>query len=76
MIYLDYNATTPIDPRVAEAMTPYIRSEYGNPSSSHAPGARAKVAVEEARGAVRFSLGRFTTRDEIDAVLIILNKMA
>ena len=52
MIYLDYNATTPIDPRVAEAMTPYIRSEYGNPSSSHALGARAKVAVEEARGKV------------------------
>ena len=52
MIYLDYNATTPIDPRVAEAMTPYIRSEYGNPSSSHALGTRAKVAVEEARGKV------------------------
>ena len=52
MIYLDYNATTPIDPRVAEAMMPYIRSEYGNPSSSHALGTRAKNAVEESRAKV------------------------
>jgi hypothetical protein len=34
-IYLDYNATTPVDPRVLEAMLPYLREQYGNPSSSH-----------------------------------------
>ena len=37
-IYLDYNATTPIDPAVAEAMHPYILTHYGNPSSAHAYG--------------------------------------
>ncbi len=57
MIYLDYNATTPIDPRVAEAMIPFIRSEYGNPSSGHDLGVRAKCAVEEARGKVAALLG-------------------
>lgn len=49
MIYLDYNATTPIDPAVAEAMMPYIHEHYGNPSSSHALGRTAKQAVETAR---------------------------
>jgi len=38
MIYLDYNATTPIDPAVAAAMMPYIHEHYGNPSSSHVLG--------------------------------------
>jgi cysteine desulfurase NifS len=51
-IYLDYNATTPIDPEVAEAMLPFIHQHFGNPSSSHAFGATAKKAVEEARGQV------------------------
>lgn len=49
MIYLDYNATTPIDGRVAHAMTPYIEGNYGNPSSSHILGINAKKAIEHAR---------------------------
>ncbi len=48
-IYLDYNATTPIDPRVAEAMRPCWESVFGNPSSSHAYGREAKRMLEEAR---------------------------
>jgi cysteine desulfurase len=48
-IYLDYNATTPIDPRVAEAMMPYLQKNFGNPSSSHAFGVATKKAVETAR---------------------------
>lgn len=52
MIYLDYNATTPIDKEVAEAMLPYIYGNYGNPSSTHELGASAKKAVEIARAQV------------------------
>ncbi len=48
-IYLDYNATTPIDPRVADAMIPWLRDSGGNPSSSHAWGLRARAAVDQAR---------------------------
>lgn len=48
-IYLDYNATTPIDPRVAEAMLPFLHQHYGNPSSSHVFGVTTKKAVEKAR---------------------------
>jgi cysteine desulfurase NifS len=51
-IYLDYNATTPIDPRVAEAMMPFITEHFGNPSSSHVFGVVAKKAVEKARGQI------------------------
>lgn len=57
MIYLDYNATTPIDKAVAEAMLPYIHGNYGNPSSSHDLGKTAKVAVEKARKQVADLLG-------------------
>lgn len=49
MIYLDYNATTPIDKEVAEAMLPFIYENYGNPSSSHKLGLDAKDAVSQAR---------------------------
>ncbi|PKM50391.1 MAG: cysteine desulfurase NifS [Firmicutes bacterium HGW-Firmicutes-7] len=49
MIYLDYNATTPIDKAVTDAMLPFIYENYGNPSSSHQLGTKAKSAVEEAR---------------------------
>ncbi|MHC4067623.1 MAG: aminotransferase class V-fold PLP-dependent enzyme, partial [Planctomycetota bacterium] len=49
MIYLDYNATTPLDPRVADAMIPYLREHHGNPSSSHALGRTVRAAVEKAR---------------------------
>ena len=48
-IYLDYNATTPIDPQVAEVMLPFIQRHFGNPSSSHSFGITAKKAVEKAR---------------------------
>ena len=56
-IYLDYNATTPVDPAVAEAMQPYIIEHYGNPSSTHAYGQAAKEAVECARARVAALLG-------------------
>lgn len=52
MIYLDYNATTPIAPEVAEAMLPYLNNFFGNPSSSHSFGRECKRAVEEARNKV------------------------
>jgi len=48
-IYLDYNATTPIDAAVAEAMLPYLHEHFGNPSSAHAFGVEARTAVERAR---------------------------
>lgn len=48
-IYLDYNATTPIHPEVARAMTPYLHEHFGNPSSSHAFGIVTKKAIEHAR---------------------------
>ena len=48
-IYLDYNATTPVDPRVAEAMLPYLSEHFGNPSSSHVFGRRTREAIERAR---------------------------
>jgi cysteine desulfurase len=56
-IYLDYNATTPIDPAVAEVMAPYITRHFGNPSSTHAYGRAAKDAVEQARRQVADLLG-------------------
>ena len=49
MIYLDYNATTPIDKQVADAMLPYIYGNFGNPSSSHKLGVAAKKDVECSR---------------------------
>lgn len=51
-IYLDYAATTPLDPRVREAMEPYWDEEFGNPSSLHPLGARAKEAIERARKSI------------------------
>jgi cysteine desulfurase len=48
-IYLDYNATTPIDTEVAAAMLPFIREHFGNPSSSHAYGVAARKGVDRAR---------------------------
>ena len=56
-IYLDYNATTPVDPAVAEAMLPFLTTHFGNPSSSHPYGARTRAAVEEARRQVAALLG-------------------
>ncbi len=48
-IYLDYNATTPLAPEVAEAMKPYLENYFGNPSSAHWYGVQTKKAVENAR---------------------------
>jgi len=57
MIYLDYNATTPIAREVAEAMMPFILEDFGNPSSAHPMGKRAKEALEKARGRISRMLG-------------------
>jgi cysteine desulfurase len=62
-IYLDYNATTPIDPAVLKAMLPYLQDEFGNPSSAHALGVRARDAVETARAEVAALIG--AASDEI-----------
>jgi cysteine desulfurase len=56
-VYLDYNATTPIDPRVAEAMQPYLLSQFGNPSSAHTYAAVPADALEAARGQVAALIG-------------------
>jgi cysteine desulfurase len=56
-IYLDYNATTPLLPEVVEAMLPYLRDHFGNPSSEHEIGRRARAAVEESRGQVATLVG-------------------
>jgi cysteine desulfurase len=56
-VYLDYNATTPVDPGVLKAMLPYFGDEFGNPSSAHALGRRARDAVEAARAEVAGLIG-------------------
>lgn len=57
-IYLDYGATTPVDPRVVDAMIPWLREHFGNPASrSHAWGWEAEEAVEKARGEVADLIG-------------------
>lgn len=56
-IYLDYNATTPIAPEVFEAMAPFLREHFGNPSSGHPYGRHAAEAVARARGEVAALLG-------------------
>jgi cysteine desulfurase len=55
-IYLDYAATTPVDSRVLEAMLPYFRESFGNPSSVHRYGQRAEAALEAARETVAATL--------------------
>jgi cysteine desulfurase len=51
-IYFDYNATTPLDPEVREAMLPYLGEVFGNPSSVHSVGRRARALLDEARDRV------------------------
>jgi len=52
-LYMDYGATTPVDPRVVDAMIPWLREHHGNPASrSHAWGWEAEEAVEKARADV------------------------
>jgi cysteine desulfurase len=62
-VYLDNNATTPVDPAVLKAMLPYLGDEFGNPSSAHALGRRARDAVEGARTEVASLIG--ASPDEI-----------
>jgi cysteine desulfurase len=57
MIYLDNNATTPIDPRVRDAMLPFLGASFGNPSSPHAAGRTARDAMEKARAQVAALIG-------------------
>lgn len=56
-VYLDYNATTPVDPRVVEAMLPHLTEHFGNPSSSHPYGAQPRAALARAREQVAALLG-------------------
>ena len=56
-IYLDYNATTPVDPAVVEAMLPYLSLHFGNPSSTHRYGQETRAAVNTAREQVAYLLG-------------------
>jgi cysteine desulfurase len=62
-IYLDYNATTPLDPAVVDAMLPYLREHFGNPSSTHDYGRAAHAAIEQARKQAAALLG--ASPDEI-----------
>ena len=57
-IYLDHHATTPVDPRVLEAMLPFFTEDFGNPSSAtHEYGWRAEAAVEDARERLAAAIG-------------------
>ena len=56
-VYLDFNATTPVDPAVLDAMLPYFSGEFANASSIHTPGQRARAAVETAREQVAALIG-------------------
>jgi cysteine desulfurase len=56
-VYLDHAATTPVAPEVRAAMLPFLGEVFGNPSSAHATGRAARVAVDEARERVAQSLG-------------------
>ena len=56
-VYLDHNATAPLDPQVLEAMMPYLREEFGNASSIHQWGRRARAALEDSRAKIATLLG-------------------
>src|SRR5215470_7519449 len=56
-VYLDHNATTPVEPEVLDAMLPYLSAEFGNAASIHTPGQRARAAVDAARDQVAGLLG-------------------
>jgi cysteine desulfurase len=57
MFYLDHNATSPVDPRVTEALLPYLGERYGNPSSVHRAGRLARAALDRAREEVAALVG-------------------
>jgi cysteine desulfurase len=56
-VYLDYNATTPVDPAVLDAMLPFLRENFANAGSVHTPGQRARAAVDTARDSVAALIG-------------------
>jgi cysteine desulfurase len=56
-IYLDYNASTPVAPRVLDEMLPYLKNKYGNPSSTHGFGVVCRTGIEQARERVAGLLG-------------------
>lgn len=63
MIYLDNNATTPVAPEVLEAMLPFLKNAFGNPSSAHGAGREVRAAVERSRGQVADLLGAGSSRE-------------
>jgi len=65
VIYLDHQATTPVDPRVLDAMLPYLTSGYGNPSSMHAYGRQAAEAIGVARNQLRELIGASTESEVV-----------
>ena len=71
-VYLDYGATTPVDPRVVDKMIPYLYERFGNPASnSHAYGWDATAAVDEARSEVAKMIGAdFYAADAAEAARI------
>jgi cysteine desulfurase len=65
-VYLDHHATTPVDPRVLDAMLPYYREDFGNPASAtHAFGWRAEAAVENARRSIAGAIGARDPREVV-----------
>jgi cysteine desulfurase len=64
-IYLDYNASTPIDPAVAAAMRPFLDGAFGNPSSGHWASAPAKAALDQARAQVATVLDSTSRPDPV-----------
>ena len=60
-VYLDWNATTPLEPSVREAMLPWLGSRFGNASSRHEYGRQARAAIDEARAKVAASIGAHAT---------------
>ncbi|NIP84619.1 MAG: aminotransferase class V-fold PLP-dependent enzyme [Planctomycetales bacterium] len=69
MIYLDHNATTPLDPRVADAMRRAARDQFANPASQHGPGRQARRALETARQQIGQWLGADTGSSRADQVI-------
>lgn len=65
MIYMDYAASTPLDPRVLKAMLPYLKENFGNPSSIHQFGQNARRAIDDARLKVLEMLGAFSVHEII-----------
>ena len=70
MVYLDYHATTPVDPRVLHAMLPYFTQEFGNPASKqHRFGWKAQEAVEAARESMKHIADMIQNLAMLDPIL-------